>query len=485
MPAAPAVTLCRTRTVAAATALVSLASVLFFYYRGELLQFGDAEAHLNIARRILDSPDPGINQIGTVWLPLPHLLMLPFAAVTRGWQLGFAGSIASPVCFIASAMLFFRSLRLLFGAVAAAAGTAVLVLNPNALYLQAIPMTEPVFLAALCGLFYCTLTGRPTAAGLCAAAAAWTRYDGWFLLPFCSLFFLRANGWRAALRFSLVAGAAPLLWFAHNRWQFGDALDFYRGPYSARAIQGDHYYPGRHDWTTAIHYFFTAVRLVNGWPLVLIGAPGIALALLRRTWWPVLLLSLPPVFYLWSMHSSGVPIFVPSLWPHGWYNTRYALSALPLLALGVAALVSAGRNSRGVAVAIVALCLVPWIVRPSPENWITWKESQVNSRARRTGAKKVYLYLRARLGPRDTVFTEFNDLTEIYRHLGLPLRRTVTGDDGPLWWGPVMRPDLFLRDPWVVCFAGDIVDHVARRAGYTPELLIPVEEGKVIRVYHR
>lgn len=478
-------TLCRTRTVAAVTALASLTSVLFFYYRGELLQFGDAEAHLNIARRILDSPDPGINQIGTVWLPLPHLLMLPFAAVTRWWQLGFAGSIASPFCFIAAAVLFFRSLRLLFGPVAAAAGTAVLVLNPNGLYLQAIPMTEPVFLAALCGLLYCTLTARPVAAGLCAVAAVWTRYDGWFLLPFCALYFLRIGGWRAALRFSLIAGSGPVLWFAHNRWQFGDALDFYRGPYSARAIQGDHYYPGLHDWTTAIYYFFTAVRLVNGWPLLLFGAAGATLALARRRWWPVLLLSLAPIFYLWSMHSSGVPIFVPSLWPHGWYNTRYALSALPLLALGVAALVSTGKNRRVVAIVLVALCLLPWILRPSPEKWITWKESRVNSQARRTGAQKVYLYLRASLSPHDTIFTEFNDLTEIYRRLGLPLRRTVTGDDGPLWWGAVVRPDLFLRAPWVVCFAGDMVDAAARHAGYTPELLIPVEEGKLIRVYHR
>ncbi len=474
----------RTRNVALATGCISVAAVLFFYLRGELLQFGDAEAHLNIARRLVDSPNPGLDQLGTVWLPLPHLLMLPFVSVTRWWQLGFAGSIASPLCFIAAAVLFFRSMRLVFGALAAATGTAVLVLNPNGLYLQASPMTEPVFLAALCGVLYCSLTARPTAAGLFALAATWTRYDGWFLLPFCAVYFLRAHGWRAALRFSLIAGAGPVLWLAYNRWEFGDALDFYRGPYSALAIQGNYYYPGRHDWTTAIYYLFTAVRVVNGLPLLVLGATGAGLALWKRTWWPVLLLALPPLFYLWSMHSSGVPIYLPFLWPHGWYNTRYALSALPLLALGIAALTARLKSSRA-AVAMVLLCLLPWIAQPSPEHWITWKESQVNSRARRIGAQKVFLFLRARLRQNDTVFTEFNDLTEIYRRLGLPLRRTVTGDDGPLWLSAVMRPDLFLKDPWVVCMAGDMVDGAARSAGYTPELLIPVEENKLIRVYHR
>ena len=31
----------------------------------------------NIARRIVDSRTPGWYQLGTTWLPLPHLLMMP------------------------------------------------------------------------------------------------------------------------------------------------------------------------------------------------------------------------------------------------------------------------------------------------------------------------------------------------------------------------------------------------------------------------
>ena len=456
--------------------------MLFFYSRGELLSFGDAEAHLNIARRIVDAYRPGAGQLGSVWLPVPHLLMVPFAAVNSWWRLGIAGSIASPICFIAVVMLFFESLRITLGLRAAYAGAALLVLNPNILYLQAIPMTEAVFLAELCGILYCTLTERPLAAGFTAALATLTRYEGWFVLPFCALFFLRSGGWRAAFRFSLAAAVGPVFWLCHNRWFYGDFLDFFRGPYSAKAIQGDAYYPGKHDWTTAIHYFFAAVRLALALPLMLAGALGFLVAMARPKRWPVLLLALPPVFYLWSMHSSGNPIYVPHLWPHGWYNTRYALSALPLLAWCAAALVSSVPRA---AWAVVAVCTLPWLMHPSPERWITWKESQVNSHARHAANQTVYLYLRAVLTRSDNIFTEFNDLTEIYRRLGLPLKRTVSGDDGAHWLMAVKRPDLFLRESYVVAFAGDHVAKAAEKAHYTPVLTVPLEEGRVIRVYHR
>ena len=468
--------------ILAITALISLAAVIFFFRRGDLLSYGDAEAHLNIARRILDAYRPGAGQLGSVWLPVPHILMVPFAAVTRWWQMGIAGSIASPLCFVAAVGYFFASLNLVWGARAACVGSALLLLNPNMLYLQSLPMTEPVFLAELSAILYYTLRGRPLAAGAAASLATLTRYEGWFLLPFCAAFFLRSGGWRAALRFTLVASTGPIFWLCHNRWFYQDFLYFYRGPYSAKAIQGEAYYPGKHDWTTAIHYFFAAVRLALALPLMIAGALGFCAALARENRWPVLLLALPPAFYLWSMHSSGNPIYVPHLWPHGWYNTRYALSALPLLAWCGAVLAATVPRLAWI---IAVLCVAPWLLHPSPERWITWKESQVNSHARRAANQTVYLYLRSVLTRSDNIATEFNDLTEIYRRLGLPLKRTVSGDDGAHWLMALKRPDLFLRENYVVAFGGDPLDRAARQAGYTPALLVPLEENRVIRVYHR
>ena len=48
---------------------------------GTNLDYGDAMAHLTIAQRITDSRAPGLSQLGTVWLPLPHLLLLPLVQV--------------------------------------------------------------------------------------------------------------------------------------------------------------------------------------------------------------------------------------------------------------------------------------------------------------------------------------------------------------------------------------------------------------------
>src|SRR5438552_9031797 len=56
------------------------------FERGYTLYFGDAEAHLNIARRVLDSRTPGPYQIGTVWLPLPHAVLIPFVMRDSWWR---------------------------------------------------------------------------------------------------------------------------------------------------------------------------------------------------------------------------------------------------------------------------------------------------------------------------------------------------------------------------------------------------------------
>ena len=59
-------------------AALSASAVWFFYSHGWLQWYGDAEAHLDNARRIFDSQRPGYDQLGSPWLPIPHLLLLPF-----------------------------------------------------------------------------------------------------------------------------------------------------------------------------------------------------------------------------------------------------------------------------------------------------------------------------------------------------------------------------------------------------------------------
>src|ERR1039458_9920102 len=85
--------------IAGIPALVSLFSFFYYIRHGDLFLYGDAVAHLNVARRVFDSQTPGLLQLGTVWLPLPHLLMVPFILSKSMWQNGTGGSMPSVIAY--------------------------------------------------------------------------------------------------------------------------------------------------------------------------------------------------------------------------------------------------------------------------------------------------------------------------------------------------------------------------------------------------
>src|SRR5262245_44425338 len=77
------------------SSVASVAAFLFYYHHGTILLYGDAVAHLNIARRVFDSRTPGLFQLGTVWLPLPHVLQIPFVWNDWLWRTGIGAAIPS------------------------------------------------------------------------------------------------------------------------------------------------------------------------------------------------------------------------------------------------------------------------------------------------------------------------------------------------------------------------------------------------------
>src|SRR5438445_13732074 len=89
-----------TAWVAVAASCVSIISFLIYFKHGAILLYGDAVAHINIARRVFDSQTPGLFQLGTVWLPLPHLLDIPFIVNGRMWQTGLGASIPSMAAYV-------------------------------------------------------------------------------------------------------------------------------------------------------------------------------------------------------------------------------------------------------------------------------------------------------------------------------------------------------------------------------------------------
>jgi hypothetical protein len=504
----------RSRGAVVAIALVltalSAAAIGFFYSHGYLLYYGDATAHLNIARRLLDSRTPGWGQVGTVWLPLPHLLMLPFAAVDSLWRTGLAGSIPAGACFVISGVFLFLAARRVFNdQAAAAAACLMLAFNPNLLYLQSIPMTEAVFQACLTALLYFTVRFRETqgrgavvGAALASAGASLTRYEGWFLIPFVALYFLaaaRERRWKTAIWFGALASVAPLGWMAHNFFFYGNALSFYNGPGSAKAIYQQALdanmarYPGDHDWPKAVLYVREAIRLCAGAPLVWLGVVGTVAALLKRVLWPLVLLALVPFFYILSLHSGGTPIFMPHMWPVGaYYNTRYGVAALPLAAFAAGALVALAprRLKVPVAAVLVLAAAAPWFGYPRVESWICWKESQVNSEARRAWTGQTADYLRANYQRGDGILTMLGDVAGVYQQAGIPLRETLNECNWPIWQkltGSAL-PDV--REKWAVAIAGDTVAQTiskARKSGSRYDLVktISVKGAPVVEVYRR
>lgn len=491
-------------------AALSAAATLTVNHFGWTLYYGDAEAHLDIARKIVDSRTPGYPQIGTVWLPLPHALMLPLIGNNAMWRSGLAGAIPASICFVLAAAFLFAAARHIFGSSAAAlASTGLFAINPNVLYLQATPMTEVVFFASLMALLYFTIVFKQTqsfgaviGAGMACLAGTLTRYEGWFVIPFVAAYLFLATKRRRlapAILFMIIACLGPLYWLIHNWMFFGDALEFYRGQYSAKAIyqraldRSVPSYPGDHDWWKAWLYFRTAAKLCAGWVPIIAGTAGILPILWRRALWPLVFLLLPPIFYMCSMYSSGTPIYVPTLPPHSFYNTRYGLAALPLLAFCAGAVVLfVPQKLRPMLAGLVILAaLVPWLANPGPEQWICWKESEVNSDGRRAYTHAAARLLAAEYRRGSGIFTDPGDPLGIFREAGIPLRETLNDGNEPMWMAATKRPEIFLHEEWAVAIAGDPVASAIQRLSLKPgphyELVKTIieKDSPVIEIYRR
>lgn len=377
---------------------VSVFSFLSYSRHGDVLLYGDAVAHINIARRVFDSKTPGLLQLGTVWLPLPHLLIMPFIVSKQMWQSGSGGSIPSMAGFVFGVLGIFRLARAAFrrdgevdvaAKVGAWAAALVYAANPNLIYMQATAMGESLYLAFfIWALVYfaefargAAKAGRAlTKCGFCLLAACLTRYDGWFLVGVLVVGALVASSILAKdarsgapkslpgslfppsrimlAKFILLAAAGPALWLAYNAIVYRNPLEFANGPYSARAIeqQTATVNPAKGNLFASGSYFLKAAELNVGegkWPgrlwlaLALLGSLVAAFTGRGRV---ALLLWAPLPFYALSVAYGSVPIFVPAWWPLSEYNVRYGLQLLPAFAvfvpMGIAFVVESAIKMR-------------------------------------------------------------------------------------------------------------------------------------------
>jgi hypothetical protein len=171
----------------AAALLVGAVTAWHYAGLGLTLSHYDAKGHLVVARRIFDSLRPGWWQIGAVWLPLPHLLNMGPVQVDAWYRTGLSGVVLSVSCFaLAVGTLGWLIHRATGSLAGAAAGMVVLTSQPDVLYLQSTPMTEPLLMVLTLGGVALTwqwaaegAARAPVAPGVVLALAVLTRYEAW------------------------------------------------------------------------------------------------------------------------------------------------------------------------------------------------------------------------------------------------------------------------------------------------------------------
>ena len=363
---------------------VGLLALYWAYANNLLLSYNDAMGHLNIARRVLDSRTPGLVQLGTVWLPLPHVLMQPFIYSNFLWSTGLAGSIVGLGCFVITALALFQSVRLITTHRAAPwVGLAVFLGNPNMLYMQTTALTEPVLLMTLTTSSYFLLRwsrsrmpGHLMLGGFLALLAVWSRYDGWFFAVCGGIVVLatillaplrgsqeasdqprvevsfrrgRPRPGRLALAESagIIYGLLPVYgmvsWLLYNWIIFGDPLEFQRGQYSAgyqqaqAALAGQ--LPTQHNLSLSITTYGWAMFDNLGGIVLACGAVG---ALLYIVTVRLRADGLVPYLFL-----AALPFNILALWAgqtiirtlhtsDNYFNVRYGLLLLPAAAIFIA-----------------------------------------------------------------------------------------------------------------------------------------------------
>jgi hypothetical protein len=510
--------------VALAALLLALIALLVCFSRGYLLLYGDAVAHLGIARRILDSHNPGLVQLGGVWLPLPHLLMLPFVQQMGWWQNGLAGAWPSLICYILGAVGFYRLTRWLLVPRWAVAATGFYMLNPNLLYLSTTAMTEPLFLALLIwttlitvecldavrGARQVAVATRLVLLGLLILAAVYTRYDGWVLaaVVWCVVTVAlagRRDVWRQVVPsfacFTLLVIIGPLGWLAYNQHFFHDPLDFVRGPYSASAIEkktatpGAGHYHGWHDPLMALVYYTRTAQIdVAFWEtgFLVTGAAvwGVVLAVRRRVALASLLLWIPLPFYVYSVAYGAVPIFIPQLWPFSYYNSRYGMELLPALALFAFVSVQwlEGRWSASqpmvkrlmqpVSLLLIALNVVGMTYRTP----LVLKEALTNSTTRVAFESALARNL-LMLPPGSTILMYNSDHVGALQDAAIPLKQTINEGDYDSFQAALAAPAEHAA--YVVGIDGDpVAKAVAQHPEGLTELTILCTSGQpCARIY--
>lgn len=499
--------------VAVIALAVQVLMVIWAVQHSLIYGYGDALSHMTVARRLWDAPNPGLSQLGTNWLPLPHLVFSIPAMWTWAWRTGLGGSAASVGCAVVTAVSIYRiAERSGVGPAGGWVAALAVAANPSWSYLSAVPMTEPFVVAMTClataGIMGWATSKRPYSGGLTAlfcgaptAAAVMSRYEAWGFAVLAGAAFTwvawRRFGWggymrRQILAFVALPALAVIWWLVFNWALFGDAFAFMSGPYSSRAFMANFdrlgLLPGKGHLTVALALYGRTVLELAGTVMVILAFAGLAVTVmhwqgLRKEMWLALVgLGVFSVFAIWH---GDVTIELPQAGSSRIFNTRMGIEFLPFLAVAAAQLLRLrrwmpeGRRKiwgKVLAVGLIASLTGGWVSGvfrgEIPGGVLTVREAEADMQAggyQRQAAR--WLHANALTG----VILVDDRTFGVLPIIGFDLHRVLGTFSGSAWKAALANP---MRVTWAVVQPGNTSDKVwttLRSDGVLNTAFLPVE----------
>jgi len=338
--------------------LVSVVSFIYYYTNDLVLVYKDAQSHLLIAKRVVDSPTPGLAQLGGVWPPLPHLLMQPLIWNDYLYETGIAGSIPSMLCFVGTSVFLYKITLVISGSRwAGVVASLVFVANPNVGYMQSTAMTELPLCMFLSGSVYFFIRwtqkiDEPVsnivyglATTLMLICATMTRYEGWILLAlFVPLWGVvcinkrmpkeRVEGEVFFLTF--LASLGIVGWLIWNFQIFGNPFYFQYGEYAKPSLWVGEGEQAVGNFWVALKTYSIATYETAGAATLFFGLIGLAYFVvsdsknIRKA--PVYALLFPFPFFVAALYLGQRPLHVEQV-TGDLYNVRFSLPMILPLAI--------------------------------------------------------------------------------------------------------------------------------------------------------
>lgn len=350
---------------------VSVYSFIHYYQNGLGLAYNDARSHLDIGRRVVEGLNPGVAQLGSVWLPLTHILMIATIWNDFMWHSGLAGALGSMIAFVGTGALVYLFLKEIdVGFFGRFLGVAVFAANINILYLQSTAMTELVLIGTMtAGAYYLLRWVKTESLNYLIYAAFWimlstaVRYDGWFLF-FIAAFFVFFRSWMlkgygtaegTMILFCTLGGLGIALWLLWNQLIFNDAFYFIFGPYSAFIQQSKLDTAGilltKHNLLLSFKIYFYALFYNSGAFTVILGFIGFIAILLDKIYSlsiriATFVLIAPLAFNIISLYLGHSVLFIQELSGDTLFNVRYGIMMAPSFAIFIGFFVHKAAKMR-------------------------------------------------------------------------------------------------------------------------------------------